>query len=235
MDLEYPRFAWCGDGCLFVEFGDGIDLTINSMVRALGRDIHSLAPGWLVETVPTYRSLAIYIDPWESPREEVEELARSICQSLEPGPVRAGPVLEIPVCYGGEFGPDMKRVSEHTGLSPEDVIAIHSGSCYHVFMMGFTPGFPYLGGMDRRLETPRLPNPRTVIPEGSVGIAGKQTGIYPITSPGGWNLVGRTPLRLFDQEREAPFLLEAGMNIVFVPISAETFETILSERGSTGL
>ena len=107
--------------------------------------------------------------------------------------------------------------------------------CYHVFMMGFTPGFPYLGGMDRRLETPRLPNPRTVIPEGSVGIAGKQTGIYPITSPGGWNLVGRTPLRLFDQEREAPFLLEAGMNIVFVPISAETFETILSERGSTGL
>ncbi len=229
---DHPGFAWCGDACLLVEFGDSIDMTTNSLVRALDRSIASLGPSWLVETVPAYRSLAVYIDPWESSREEVEDIIRSLCQFLEPDLASKGPVIEIPVCYGGEFGPDLGRVSGHTGLSPEEVVSIHSSPCYHVFMMGFTPGFPYLGGMDPRLETPRLQRPRTVIPEGSVGIAGQQTGIYPIASPGGWNLVGRTPLRLFDPERGTPFLLESGMTVLFVPVSAEAFQKIRSGRGS---
>lgn len=227
----YPRFLWSGDTCLVVEFGDGIDIGVNSRVRALASRIEAERFSWLVETVPTYRSLAVFLDPWETSRDDVMTRIRSLCGSLEAGAPDEKTVVEIPVCYGGDCAPDMERVSLHTGLPPEEIIRLHSSAGYHVFMLGFSPGFPYLGGMDPRLETPRLENPRTAIPAGSVGIAGEQTGVYPLQSPGGWNLIGRTPLKLFDPSRESPFLVRAGIKIRFVPISEETFSLMAKAAG----
>ena len=136
-------------------------------------------------------------------------------------------VVEIPVCYGGSYGEDLKDVAAHAGLTEEEVIKLHSSVDYNIYMLGFLPGFPYLGGLDPKLFTPRLDNPRTKIPEGSVGIGGEQTGIYPLESPGGWRLIGRTPLRPSDPAREQPFLYQAGDYIRFVPITAEEYEAYL--------
>ena len=136
-------------------------------------------------------------------------------------------VVEIPVCYGGSYGEDLKDVAAHAGLTEEEVIKLHSSVDYNIYMLGFLPGFPYLGGLDPKLFTPRLDNPRTKIPEGSVGIGGEQTGIYPLESPGGWRLIGRTPLKLYDPDREQPFLYQAGDYIRFVPITAEEYEAYL--------
>ena len=132
-------------------------------------------------------------------------------------------IVTIPVCYGGQFGPDLDDVAAHTGLAPREVIALHSEPLYLVYMIGFTLGFPYLGGMDPRIATPRLTTPRTVVPAGSVGIAGNQTGVYPSASPGGWRLIGRTPLRLADPSADPPCLLRAGNRIRFVPIDEPTY------------
>lgn len=221
-----PRTVWCGDACLVVEFGDVIDPRVNSQVRALEARLAALAPPWLVEMVPTYRSLAVFVDPWEGPRDEIEVLVDRLAISAEREPPPTAETLAVPVCYGGSWGPDLDRVSRHAGLEPAEVVRRHSGGLYRVFMMGFTPGFPYLGGLDPALETPRLENPRGLVPAGSVGIAGRQAGIYPIESPGGWNIIGRTPLVLFDPGREPPFLVAAGMCLKFVPITAEEFEDI---------
>jgi len=138
----------------------------------------------------------------------------------------AAKVVRIPVVYGGEYGPDLESLAKLHDMTPEQVIEIHSGKDYLIYMLGFTPGFPYLGGMDPKIATPRLKTPRTKIPAGSVGIAGEQTGFYPLDSPGGWQLIGRTPLALFDPEREAPFLLSAGEYVRFCPIPEDRFEEI---------
>lgn len=139
-------------------------------------------------------------------------------------------IVEIPVCYGGEYGPDLSFVAEHNGLSPEEVIAIHSGGTYLVYMLGFLPGFAYMGGMDERIATPRLASPRARIPAGSIGIAGGQTGIYPLASPGGWQLIGRTPVKMFAMEGETgKFALSAGDRVKFVPISEEQYREMEGE------
>ena len=129
-----------------------------------------------------------------------------------------GRVVELPVLYGGEYGPDIEKVAEHAGMAVDEMIGLHSGTGYLVYMLGFTPGFPYLGGLDDRLATPRVATPRLRIPAGSVGIAESQTGVYPLTSPGGWNIIGRTPLALFDPTREPPSLLAPGDVVRFVPL-----------------
>ncbi len=134
--------------------------------------------------------------------------------------------MEIPVCYGGSFGPDLSFVAEHGKITEEEVIRIHSSRDYRIYMLGFLPGFPYLGGMDERIFTPRLNSPRTRIPAGSVGIGGEQTGIYPMDSPGGWQLIGRTPYRLFKPEQVRKPLYEAGDSIRFVPINQEEYKEI---------
>ena len=142
-------------------------------------------------------------------------------------------VYYLPVAYGGEFGPDLSFVSKHTGLTGEEVIKIHTGTDYLIYMLGFTPGFPYLGGMDSRLATPRLATPRTKIPAGSVGIAASQTGIYPVQSPGGWQLIGQTPVKLFEPTAQKPVLLNAGDYIRFFEVTPEEYRLIAAsaEKG----
>ena len=206
-DLEggtgYPRFSWCGDACLVAEFGDKIDPLINSMVRDLDLRIRGLKLPWLVETVPTYRSLAVYVDPWDSPREEVELAVTSLAREVKAKTMPSVAVVEIPVCYGGDFGPDLERVSMYTALGPDDIIRLHSSKLYRVYMMGFTPGFPYLGGMDPRLETPRLEDPRTLIRR-KCRDRGEADGIYLSPAPaGGTSSAGR---RWFSLIRREPVL-----------------------------
>lgn len=222
-----PRILHAGESCLVVEFGSAIDLGVNARVQALRKRVEASPFPGFVEAVPTYRSLAVCFDPLRAPDpDQLERLLLEMSEApLEAGPSGGGRVL-VPVCYEGDFAPDLSRVAEHTGLSPDEVVRRHSGAECYCYMLGFTPGFSYLGGMDATLETPRLPEPRERIPAGSVGIAGKQTGIYPIDSPGGWNLIGRTPLRLFDPGRPVPIFLNAGMWVRFVPIPMGGFERL---------
>ena len=147
-------------------------------------------------------------------------------QDMIPEEASASRVFEIPVCYGGEYGPDIENIAKHAGLTEEEVIEIHSSKDYLIYMLGFLPGFSYLGGLDERIHTPRLANPRIRIPAGSVGIGGSQTGIYPLDSPGGWQLLGMTPVKTYDPEREDPILFEAGNYIRFVPVSEEEYKQI---------
>lgn len=226
----YPRFLWSGDACLVVEFGDRIDRGLNALVHQCRKKLMAGAPPWLMDSVPTYRSLAVFLDPSTPDRSAVVEYLRG-CLPDPSVPISKfeGDLIEIPVCYGGEFGPDIGSVACHTGCSADEVVRLHSSREYYVYMLGFTPGFTYLGEMDPALETPRLREPRLSIPSGSVGIAGRQTGIYPISSPGGWQLIGRTPLVLFDPAREPAVLVNAGMRLRFVPITEEQFRDFRPE------
>lgn len=225
-----PKILYAGDSAVIVEFGDSIDMKTNAKVQQLRRSIECAQLGGIVEMVPTYRSLAVYFDPVEVEYvvpffERLKILAQKTKGEISEG----GLTIVIPVCYGGEFGPDMGNVVNHTGLTEEEIIRRHTAPDYYCYMLGFTPGFSYLGGMDETLATPRLKEPRKVIPAGSVGIAGKQTGIYPIESPGGWQLIGRTPLRLFDPEGEPPFLIDAGMWVRFQSIAKEEYDEIAAK------
>lgn len=227
MDTAFPRILLAGESCIVIEFGSAIGLEINARVQALRKRIERAPFPGFIETVPTYRSLAVCFDPLRAPDPDaLERHLREMAEvPFEAGAQRGERIL-VPVCYEGDFAPDLGRVAEHTGLAPDEVIYRHSGVDCYCYMLGFTPGFSYLGGMDATLETPRLPEPREKIPAGSVGIAGKQTGIYPIDSPGGWNLIGRTPLRLFDPDRPVPIFLNAGMWVRFVPIPKEDFDRL---------
>jgi inhibitor of KinA len=217
---NFPYFKPAGDHALLAVFGDEIDLATNRRVHALDRLLQEEPFSALVETVPTYTSILIYYDLMSSDYEHtlaaVKEKIKRIGAETELVPRK----VDIPTVYGGDFGPDIEYVARHNHLSIGEVIQIHSSREYPVFMMGFTPGFPYLGGMDERIATPRLESPRTHVPSGSVGIAGKQTGIYPIDSPGGWQIIGRTALKLFDPNRVPPFLLAPGDMVHFVPVEA---------------
>ena len=169
--------------------------------------------------MPTYRSLLVHYDPLRLGYDDVVHLVGEQLQRVGEVPLPESRVVEVPTLYGGESGPDIAFVAEHNGLSVEEVIRIHSSVDYTVYMLGFTPGFPYLGGMSAAIATPRLETPRPRVPAGSVGLAGQQTGVYPIESPGGWRIIGRTPLVLFDPQRDPPALLAAGDRVRFVPVS----------------
>lgn len=227
---DTPKFLGSGESCLVVEFADNIDREANVRLQSLR---HLLAdkkiPG-VREFVPTYRSLSIHHDPIKISRERLEEIVRPLLGKIGGSAEAQKRILVMPVVYGGEYGPDMATVCEHTGLDEKEVIKRHTGTDCYCFMLGFTPGFSYLGGMDETLETPRLKNPRTLIPAGSVGIAGKQTGAYSIDSPGGWQLIGRTPLRLFDPLNEQnPTLIDAGDWIRFKQITEKEYKEIQKE------
>ena len=223
------RFKPAGDSALVIIFGDRIDEKINKKVHAVANAIEKASPDWLVEVVPTYTSVYVYYDPLKLSYRNILDAIKPFL-SVEPKEERPR-IVEIPTAYGGEFGPDIEFVAKHNGLTVEEVIEIHSKPLYRVYMLGFTPGFAYLGGMDERIATPRLEKPRLKVPAGSVGIAGKQTGIYPIESPGGWRLIGRTPLRLFTPEKDPPTLLQPGDYVRFVPISEEEFWEIYKGAG----
>lgn len=227
-----PPLQLCpsGDSAVVLQFGEGINLETHHRIRAVAQVLEQQPFTGLVEFVPAFSSITVYYDPWvlsqgsklDAYSEVVRQLEILIEQAEEAAPAPAR-VVELPVVYGGSYGPDLQEVADHSGLSKEDVIRIHSSGKYHVYMIGFAPGFPYLGGMDDRIATPRKANPRASIPAGSVGIAGAQTGVYPISTPGGWQLLGRTPLQLFNPNREEPSLLQAGDEVRFVPISEEEY------------
>ncbi|NPV88030.1 5-oxoprolinase subunit PxpB [Coprothermobacteraceae bacterium] len=223
---EKPRILACGDAAVIVEFGDRISPELNAKVLALTSYLERNPVKGVEEVVPTYRSVLVRFDPLIVDPRVLESMIEQQVAKLEHTKVNKQPIWVIPVCYGGEFGPDLEFVSQHAGLSPEEVISIHSTPVYRVYMLGFTPGFPYLGGMDHRIAVPRLETPHTKIPAGSVGIALEQTGIYPIDSPGGWRLIGRTPLTLFDPFREKPFLLNAGDHLRFKAVSKDEYEQV---------
>lgn len=218
-----------GDRAVLIHLGDRIDEATHRRVRAVcSRLERSPVPGML-EIVPAFASVAVHFDPVAASGGgadaygRVEAALLRELEDLEEIEIPAARLVEIPVCYGGELGPDLEAVARRHGLRPEEVARIHAAGDYRVFMIGFAPGFAYLGGLAPRIATPRRATPRTRVPASSVGIGGAQTGIYPIDSPGGWQLIGRTPLRLFTPEAEAPTLLRAGDRVRFRAISAEEF------------
>ncbi len=237
-----PRLVAAGDSAWTVTFGDAIDPAINDRVLAFAERVNAVCraargvravrwPG-LVEAVPAVRSATVYFDPCRvdgtALAKRLLELAR---RPRSRTARRRGRLVEIPVWYGGEAGPDLPSVAEFAGLTEEAVVRLHAAEPYRVYMLGFAPGFPYLGPVPPAIAMPRLAPPRRVVPAGSVGIAGSQTGIYPQDSPGGWRIIGRTPRRLYDPSARRPFVLAPGDRVRFVPIARETFERLRARRG----
>ncbi len=229
MFYEKPRFLAGGDKAFFIEFGDAITPELSRRVRCLLLAIQNVRIPGVIETVPAYRSLLIHYNPLKISPTELRDRLETLEQSAEDNEFPRSMVTEVPTVYGNEYGPDLEFVAKHNGLSPEEVVRIHTGNVYPIYMMGFIPGFAYLGGMSSKIATPRLGTPRSRIPGGSVGIAGSQTGIYPAESPGGWQLIGRTPIELFQSHREPPTLLQTGNHVIFVRITPQEFNRIKEE------
>ena len=221
----WPRALPCGETAVSIELGNRIDRAVNDRVHALFNTLKALSLPGIVDMTPTYRSLLIQYDPWDCSFEQLLIVIEGCLADLAAGASPEPEGVTIPVCYGGIYGPDLQDVAAIHGMTADQVVAIHSTPAYHVYMIGFAPGFPYLGGLDERLHTPRLHEPRQKVPAGSVGIADRQTGIYPLESPGGWRLIGRTPLRLFDPTRNDPFLIRPGGSLRFLPITRDAFES----------
>jgi KipI family sensor histidine kinase inhibitor len=219
------RFLSVGDRALAIELGDAIDRRLSQRVLRLDRAIRAAPPRGVVETVPTFRSLLVHYDPLATSRAELEA---AIAPLVDRDQDTAGAVREwrIPVCYEGEHAPDLAEVARLTGLAPADIVACHSGIRWHVYMLGFLPGFPYLGDLPPELALPRRADPRVKVPAGSVSIATTLTAIYPYESPGGWHLIGATPVRFFDPARTPPALLAPGDAVRFDPIDATAFAAI---------
>ena len=222
-----PTISPVGDRAISIDFGQVIDPTINRHIRQTIERIKELQLDGILELVPTYCALLVEYDAMLY---SYSEICNIIEPTLEEGMANTTnelvTVVEVPTVYGGEFGPDLSFVASHNHLSEDEVISIHSGTDYLVYMLGFIPGFTYLGGMDLRIATPRLSSPRTLIPAGSVGIAGEQTGTYPSDSPGGWQIIGRTPVTMYDMSKAQAALLKAGDYVRYVPIDESEFHRV---------
>lgn len=222
-----PTISPVGDRAISIDFGQVIDPTINRHIRQTIERIKELQLEGIIELVPTYCALLVEYDAMLY---SYSEICNIIEPTLEEGMTNTTnelvTVVEVPTVYGGEFGPDLSFVASHNHLSEDEVISIHSGTDYLVYMLGFIPGFTYLGGMNPRIATPRLSSPRTLIPAGSVGIAGEQTGTYPSDSPGGWQIIGRTPVTMYDMSKAQAALLNAGDYVRYVPIDESEFHRI---------
>lgn len=222
--MDYPIYP-CGDCAVTLQIGAEISEQVNREVVCALNTLRKADIIGVVELVPTYTSICIHYDPamlsYETLQRTIEQMEINLSEDNQEA---TGRIVEVPVCYGGEYGPDLSFVAQHNGLTPEQVIKRHSEGEYLVYMLGFLPGFAYMGGMDASIACPRLESPRTKIPAGSVGIAGTQTGIYPLSSPGGWQLIGRTPLKMFAiHGDQTQFALSAGDRVRFVPITEETY------------
>jgi inhibitor of KinA len=228
-----PQIVPAGDQAFLVRFGDGISEALHARVIAALASLDLSRPPWVVDLVPSYSAILVVYDPLLVAPEAVArwieaEAAESHASRLEPRRVT------IPVWYAPEVGLDLLALASELRMGPDEIVALHSGSEYLVFMLGFKPGFPYMGTLPEQLAVPRLPSPRTAVPAGSVAIAGRQTGIYPVRSPGGWRILGRTPLALFDPDREQPFLLRAGDHVRFEPIDRARFVEMRRGRQAEG-
>lgn len=224
------RFLFSGDSALVIEFGNEISVDINKKIRKMMDDIKKENIDGIVELVPTYCSLLINYDVLKIDYSTlVEKLKTFLNNNLETAEGEEVTLVEIPTLYNDEVGPDLSYVAEHNKLSKEEVIKIHTGTDYLVYMLGFMPGFTYLGGMSEKIATPRLESPRLQIYPGSVGIAGKQTGMYPSMSPGGWRIIGRTPLKLYNPDSDTPVYISSGDYVRYVSISEEEYNEILKK------
>jgi inhibitor of KinA len=218
------QFFNMGDRGLLLEFGDEISQEINEKVRRMAFAIQSETVPGILETVPTYRSLLVLYNPLILCINDLKKKLELIEEGLQQSPFPEPVLTRIPVVYGGKFGPDLDSVAEYHRSAPEEIIRLHCSRAYHIYLIGFMPGFPYMGELPEGLVTPRLKSPRLSVPAGSVAIAQKQTGIYPMDSPGGWQLLGRTPVRMFDPGRDPPAYLRMGDRVQFYPIGEKEFE-----------
>lgn len=219
------RFLPSGDTGLVVQFGEAVDRDVNDRVLQLSASLRAAALPGLVETVPTFRSLLVHYDPLETTAAELTRAIEALLDRRQDGEHRAR-LWRVPVCYEPRHAPDLAEVAERTGLKVEDIVTLHSETRYRIYMIGFVPGFPYLGDLPAPLVLPRRTDPRVRVPAGSVAIATSMTAIYPIESPGGWHLIGSTPIRLFDLRRPSPALFAPGDAVRFEPVAADAFETI---------
>ena len=219
------HYAPLGDHAVLITLGDGISEAINRSVREASARIAAARIAGVTDIVPAFASVAVHYDPGPGRMQsEIVTELRMVLASQAPWDLPAPRLVQIPVCYGGELGPDLEELAAAHDLTPSDVISLHSGAEYLVYMVGFMPGFAYLGGLPPELATPRRSSPRTNVPAGAVGIGGQQTGIYPLESPGGWNLIGRTPVAMFDIRREDPTLLASGDRVRFCQISRRDYD-----------
>ena len=227
-----PRIVPCGDAAILVEFGHRIDDGINRRVIALDKAVgREKLPG-VIESVPTYRSLMVHLDPLAADHVHLLAILRRLASETEVF-FDAGRRWKVPVLYGGRHGEDLDWLASSRGMSPELFVELHAAPNYRVHMVGFMPGFTYLGGLDPRLATPRRPVPRSVIPGGSISIGGAQSAIGSNPSPSGWHLIGRTPVRCYDPERSPKFLFEAGDEVIFEPIRPGDWDP-LAEQAASG-
>ncbi len=231
--MQNIKIVAAGDSSLLIEFGNEINEEINRKITTIVQLMRDQQIEGVVDVIPAFCSLLINYDPRIVSFEKMQRRMHALVKMDLKGGAGRKRIFEIPVCYGGEYGPDIGTIASHGGLTEKEVIEIHSSRDYLIYMLGFLPGFCYLGGLDERIHTPRLANPRVKINAGSVGIGGSQTGIYPLDSPGGWQLMGMTPVKTYDPSREVPILLEAGDYIRFVPVDEAEYRQIkdLVERG----
>ncbi len=220
------RFQRSSDQSLLIYFGQQITLDAHHQVIKLLRLLERDPIEGIRNLHPAYCSLLVKFDPLKLGHDELEVILRTRLDRLESLPLPESRRIEIAVCYGGEFGPDLNEVAAMRGLTPSRAIELHASTTYIVYFVGFVPGFAYLGEVSESLVTPRLPKPRRMVPPGSVGIAGRQTGVYPFATPGGWRLLGRTPVAMFRPDRESMSLLSIGDSVRFVPISREEFHAM---------
>jgi inhibitor of KinA len=218
------RILNASDHSVLVSFGDAIAWEHHQRVASLARVLLGHPVAGLLNVHPSYASVLVTFDPRRTTHEGIRDLLEQCCTNLEPASLPDAPVIEVPVCYGEDFGPDLEYVASYSGLTCDEVIRVHASAEYWVYFLGFSPGFPYLGGMPPAIAAPRLEVPRKTIPAGSVAIGGNQTGIYPVPSAAGWRIIGRTPLSLFSPDRDSPALLSMDDRLRFVPISREEYE-----------